>query len=95
MREEFLSELVEAISNWPEVVAIAEGGSQARGNQDQASDLDLYIYVHSEVPFVKRSMFIDPRSDDAELDNRIWEIGDEWTDRSTGMVVDMMYRSPD
>jgi hypothetical protein len=30
MREEFLSELVEAISNWPEVVAIAEGGSQAR-----------------------------------------------------------------
>jgi predicted nucleotidyltransferase len=60
MREEFLSELVEAISNWPEVVAIAEGGSQARGNQDQASDLDLYIYVHSEVPFVKRSMFIDP-----------------------------------
>ncbi|HEY4046409.1 MAG TPA: hypothetical protein VGM27_06035 [Acidobacteriaceae bacterium] len=30
MREEFLSELVEAISNWPEVVAIAEGESQAR-----------------------------------------------------------------
>jgi hypothetical protein len=25
MREEFVSELVEAISNWPEVVAIAEG----------------------------------------------------------------------
>ena len=34
MREEFLSELVEAISNWPEVVATAEGGSQARDNQD-------------------------------------------------------------
>ena len=95
MREQFLSELVEVISGWPEVVAIAEGGSQARGNQDQASDLDLYIYVHSEVPFVKRSMLIDPRSDDAELDNRIWETGDEWTDRSTGLVVDMMYRSPD
>jgi predicted nucleotidyltransferase len=95
MREEFLSELVEAISNWPEVVAIAEAGSQVRGNQDQASDLDLYIYVHSEVPFERRSMFIDPRSDDAELDNRIWETGDEWTDRSMGMVVDMMYRSPD
>jgi predicted nucleotidyltransferase len=95
MREQFLSELVEVISGWPEVVAIAEGGSHARGNQDQSSDLDLYIYVHSEVPFVKRSMFIDPRSDDAELDNRIWETGDEWTDRSTGMVVDMMYRSPD
>jgi hypothetical protein len=95
MREKFLSELVETISNWSEVVAIAEGGSQAKGNQDQASDLDLYIYVHSEVPFVKRSMLIDLRSDNAELDNRIWEVGDEWTDSSTGMVVDMMYRSPD
>jgi predicted nucleotidyltransferase len=95
MREKFLSELVETISNWSEVVAIAEGGSQAKGNQDQASDLDLYIYVHSEVPFVKRSMLIDLRSDNAELDNRIWEVGDEWTDSSTGMVIDMMYRSPD
>jgi hypothetical protein len=95
MREEFLSELVEAVSGWPEVVAIAEGGSQARCNQDQASDLDLYIYVHSEVPFVKRAMLIDPRSEDAELDNRTWETGDEWTDRRTCMVVDMMYRSPD
>ena len=95
MREKFLSELVETISNWSEVVAIAEGGSQAKGNQDQTSDLDLYIYVHSEVPFVKRSTLIDPRSDDAELDNRIWEIGDQWTDRDTGMEVDMTYRSPD
>ena len=56
MREEFLSELVETISNWPEVLAVAEGKSRAKGNQDQASDLDLYIYVHSEEPFVKRSM---------------------------------------
>jgi hypothetical protein len=95
MREQILSELVEVISGWPEVVAIAEGESHARGNQDQSSDLDRYIYVHSEVSFVKRSMFIDPRSDDATLDNRIWETGDEWTDRSTGMVVDLMYRSPD
>jgi hypothetical protein len=95
MREELLSELVEAISNWPEVVAIAEGGSRTKGNQDQASDLDLYIYVNAEVPLERRYILIDPRSDDAELDNRIWETGDEWTDRRTGMVVDMMYRSPD
>jgi len=30
MREEFLSELVEAISNWSEVVAIAEGIASQR-----------------------------------------------------------------
>jgi hypothetical protein len=93
MREELLSELVEAISKWPEIVAIAEGGSQARCKQDYASDLDLYLYVSAEVPLETRSAFIDPRSDDAELDNRICETGDEWTDRCTGIVVDMMYRS--
>ena len=76
-------------------MAIAAGGSQAKGIQDQTSDLDLYIYVHSEVPFVKRSTLIDPRSDDAELDNRIWEVGDQWTDRDMGMEVDLTYRSPD
>ena len=31
MREEFVSELVEANSNWPEVVAIAEGESDTFG----------------------------------------------------------------
>jgi hypothetical protein len=31
MLEEFLSELVEAISNWPEVVTIAEGGISKSG----------------------------------------------------------------
>jgi hypothetical protein len=40
-------------------------------------------------------MLIDPRSDDAELDNRIWETGDQWTDRDTGIEVDMTYRYPD
>jgi predicted nucleotidyltransferase len=84
MREKFLSELVETISNWSEVVAIAEGGSQAKGNQDQASDLDLYIYVHSEVPFVKRSMLIDLRS---EMQNWTTESGRWGTSGPTAVQV--------
>jgi hypothetical protein len=41
-----------------------------------------------------RSIYIDSRSDDAELDNRFWKIGDEWREWNTGMVVDMAYRCP-
>ena len=31
----------------------------------------------------------------SRLNNRVWETGDEWTDRESGAVVDMMYRSPE
>jgi hypothetical protein len=89
-----ISGIVKALSQWPEVLAIAEGGSRASGNFDADSDIDLYVYVRQEIPAARRAAFVLPRSDDAELDNRIWETGDEWTDREAGIVVDVMYRSP-
>jgi hypothetical protein len=90
-----VAQITKAVSEWPEVVAIAQGGSSATGNADPASDVDLYIYVQDEISVERRSAFILPRSDDAELDNRVWETGDEWTDRVSGIAVDVMYRSPD
>jgi hypothetical protein len=90
-----VDQITKAVSEWPEVVAIAEGGSSATGNADPASDVDLYIYVQNEISVERRSALIFPRSDDGELDNRVWETSDEWTDRVTGIAVDMMYRSPD
>ena len=57
--------------------------------------LDQSMCVGSQVPFLMRSISIDPRSDDAELDDRFWPIGDKRTDWNTGMVVEMGYRCPD
>jgi hypothetical protein len=94
MEETVVTEITREVSKWPGVIAIAEGGSRATGNADAASDVDLYVYVDVEVPVEKRSVLILPRSDDAEIDNRVWETGDEWIDRATGIAVDMMYRSP-
>lgn len=42
----------------------------------------------------RRRALIGKLSDEAEIDNRFWATSDEWTDRSTGVFVDMMYRSP-
>jgi Nucleotidyltransferase domain len=81
------------MSEWPEVLAIAEGGSHATGNADDFSDVDLYVYSDDAVPVEERSALILPRSDDAEIDNRVWEPGDIWTDRLTGISVDIMYRT--
>ena len=75
----------------PQVVAVALGGSQAAGSEDSRSDVDLYVYARREVPLAFRRSLAGPG---AEIDNRFWEPGDEWTDRATRFAVDVMYRSP-
>lgn len=94
MADDLILSIVEVVSQWPEVDAVAEGGSRATVNADAASDIDLYIYARAEPHVGKRREFILARSGCFEIDNRVWETGDEWTDRETGTVVDMMYRSP-
>jgi hypothetical protein len=86
--------ILEEVSTWPEVAALVESGSRTTGNADASSDIDLYLYVSTEVPVERRRALIGKLSDEAEIDNRFWETSDEWTDRSTGVFVDMMYRSP-
>ena len=91
---ELVRELCEAVSTWPEVTAIALGGSRAIGGADAGADIDLYVYAQkAPAPECRRKLFA-PRATRLELDNRVWETGDEWTDRSTGIDVDLMYRSP-
>src|SRR5271163_3627224 len=89
-----IMQIVEESSEWPEVVAVVESGSRTAGSADAISDIDLYLYAAQEVPLERRRVLIDRLSDDAEIDNHFWETSDEWVDRSTGISVDMMYRSP-
>jgi len=45
-----------------------------------------------EVPIEFRRTLL---GENAEIDNRFWEPGDEWSDPSTGTQIDIMYRSPE
>ena len=83
----------EAMATWPEVEAVALGGSHAAGTGDEASDIDLYVYGDVPPPLERRRALASgsPR---AELDNRFFELGDEWIDRPSGVHVDVMYRAP-
>jgi hypothetical protein len=78
----------------PGVIAIAMGGSRSASQNDEASDVDLYVYARGEIPLAVRQAIVgdSPRVD---LDNHFWEPGDEWIDRATGLGVDVMYRSPE
>ncbi len=84
-------EVVAAFSARPEVVAIALGGSVASGAVDASSDHDIYILTTADIPHEVRrqlAMRFDPAP---EIGNAWFGEGDEWSDRSAGVSVDLMY----
>ena len=76
----------------PQVEAVAVGGSLGSGVIDAESDIDLYVYVRSEIPVTVRAAIAAARSKRAEVDNRFWELGDEWVEAGSGVNVDVMLR---
>ncbi len=73
------------------VKAVVLAGSRGTGNSDPDSDFDLYVYSEKEVPTAFRRALL---GNEAEVDNRFWECGDEVFDSATGLRLDIMYRSP-
>lgn len=84
--------LAQAFGTFPQVLAVALAGSRAGGLDDLYSDFDIYVYATREVPIDQRRKLL---GEDAEIDNRFWEPGDESFDPATGVRIDVMYRSPE
>lgn len=78
----------------PQVEAIALGGSQGGKVADNFSDLDFYIYTHSEISVELRTEIAQEFSDRREINNQFWEPGDEWIVRDSECGIDIMYRTP-
>src|SRR5271169_1392665 len=76
-----MQRLTQAFGKLPQVLAVVLGGSRAAATSDVASDYDLYVYTVREVPVDFRRTLL---GESAEIDNRFWEPGDEWSDPSTG-----------
>jgi hypothetical protein len=79
---------------FPQVTAVALGGSEGAGETDTLSDIDLYVYADAAIPVEARRTIAGDFADRIEIDNRFWEPGDEWIDRASGRGVDTMYRTP-
>jgi predicted nucleotidyltransferase len=93
-REAVGRRVAEIMATWPEVDAVALGGSHATGSADDASDVDLYVYG-AVPPALERRRALAARSPRAELDNDFFERGDEWIDAASGVHLDVMYRTPE
>jgi predicted nucleotidyltransferase len=89
--------IAEAFAALPQVTAVALAGSQAAEASDPYSDLDLYIYSGEELALEDRGAiarrFADPQLP-VELNKPFWGPEDAWTDRISGLAVDLVYWSP-
>jgi hypothetical protein len=87
--------IAEQFQQFPQVKAIALGGSQTSGTLDQNSDIDLYIYTPQEIPVEKRQQIVNHMgASKVNLNLSFWDPGDEWFDLQTGIEIDVMYWHP-
>ncbi len=86
--------LARQFSSHPQVKAVALGGSSATGMGDDASDVDLYIYLVDDLTLVERQRVAERQADPAsvEVGNAFFEPSDEWVHAETRVAVDLMYR---
>jgi predicted nucleotidyltransferase len=74
----------------PDVEAVAVAGSQMSGHAADNSDMDVYVYSHSEMPMESRIAIGNEFSDDVEVVD-YWGPGNEWIDRDSGVHVDVIF----
>jgi hypothetical protein len=89
-----LDQITAEFAALPQVRAVALAGSQGGKLADDRSDIDLYVYADSEPPEAWRAGLAGKFGERASIGNRFWEPGDEWVASRTGIIVDIMYRSP-
>ncbi len=77
---------------FPQVAAIALGGSLAGPKHDAGSDIDLYVFVRDLIPLTDRQAIVaELGASRADLNLQLWDLGDEWFDAATGIEVDVLY----
>jgi hypothetical protein len=79
----------------PQVESIALAGSRGSGTGalDDASDIDLYVYTHGEIPLEDRVSIVERTggASQSNLNLNYWGPGDEWLNAPTGIEIDIVY----
>lgn len=83
--------VVEQFKNFTQVKAIAIGGSSSAKTNDKSSDIDIYVFVEKDIPVIERENIIKNFSEKYEVGAEYFGAGDEFLDKETNTVFDMMY----
>ncbi len=79
-------------ATYPEVEAIALGGSRSGTNYDEKSDYDLYIYCTVTPDESVRKRILEKYCRYMEIGNAFWELEDDCTLKD-GVDIDILYRN--
>lgn len=88
----YFNAIINALSEYDEVDAIALGGSRSTGVNDEKSDYDIYVYYHGEISNQMKSKAITPHCIEAEIGNHYWELEDNCIMKN-GIGIDIIYRN--
>ncbi len=88
-------ELAARFAELPAVLAVVLSGSTSGRVDDGRSDFDMYVYNTEEIPVAWRSALAHEHGAHVAIDNRFWELGDDWIDTRVNRMVDIIYRWPD
>lgn len=91
MENKTVNEILNEYKHFSEVQAIAIGGSSAAKTTDNCSDIDVYIFVKSNIPLENRTTLIKKYSSKYEIGGEYFGSGDEfWVDKINNQL-DIMY----
>lgn len=91
MIESKVRTIIEQFKQFPQVKAIAIGGSSAANTMDKSSDIDVYVFITEEIDVCKREEIISKISSKYEVGGEYFGSGDEFFVDSIGIQFDVMY----
>ena len=77
--------------NFPQVKAIAIGGSNSAKTSDEVSDVDIYVYTTGEIPVKEREKFVKEISTKYEVGGEYFGSGDEYFVDNLKVQFDVMF----
>ena len=83
--------IMQEFQNFPQVKAIAVGGSTSAKTSDNKSDVDVYIFVEQDIPINARKNIIKKFSSKYEVGCEYFGSGDEFLVDSLNLQLDIMY----
>lgn len=83
--------ILKEFETFPQVKAIAIGGSGANLTSDNMSDIDIYIFVEEDISKSERELIIRKYSSKYEVGGDYFGAGDEFFADKLNMQLDVMY----